>query len=53
MSQLDETPYRQPLVFRSATADGTAPEWIRITDLETPVPPTCLRLLERVPGGAS
>jgi len=53
MSQLDQTPYRQQLVFRSVTADQALPPWIRITDLATPVPPTCLELLGRVEARAS
>jgi hypothetical protein len=48
MSQLDQTPYRQQLVFRSAIAGEPPPPGITVTELETPVPPTCADLLRRL-----
>ena len=48
MSQLDQTPYRQELVFRSGTFTDPPRAGIRITERDTPRPATCVALLERV-----
>ena len=48
MSQLDQTPYRQELVFRSGTYADPPPAGIRIAERETPRPPTCVWLLDRL-----
>ena len=48
MSQLDQTPYRQELVFRSGTYADPPPAGIRITERETPLGPTCVNLLGRL-----
>ena len=48
MSQLDQTPYRQELVFRSGTFADPPPDGIHITERETPRPPTCMDLLGRM-----
>ena len=47
MSQLDQTPYRQELVFRSGTFTDPPRAGIRITERDTPRPATCVALLER------
>jgi hypothetical protein len=48
MSQLDQTPYRQQLVFRSVTSADPPPADIRIRELDTPLPSTCVSLRNRM-----
>jgi len=52
LSQLDQTPYRKQLIFRSVTSVEPPPAGILITELATPLPPTCVDLQRRMEAAA-
>ncbi len=48
LAQLDQTPYRQQLTFRSTAGDEPLPPGLTVTQRELPPPPVCPTLRDRI-----